>query len=103
MIWVSINETGDAQQRTAASVTRSVMPRAMVRWHATAMRVLAAHTPVDGLCRVCGVAGPCVTRLRADAALVRTTTWSWPGRCWRRGDGGVGVVAAPFGRGGSSV
>lgn len=39
------------------------------RWLNTAVKALATHRPVDGLCRVCGAAWPCVACQRAELAL----------------------------------
>jgi hypothetical protein len=49
------------------------LPVAMRRWLGMAVRELGLHTPVDGLCCVCGAAWPCVTCQRAEFAL---------GSCW---------------------
>jgi hypothetical protein len=45
------------------------MRQAMTRWRDTAVRELARHTPVEGLCRVCGAARPCPICERAELAL----------------------------------
>jgi DNA invertase Pin-like site-specific DNA recombinase len=61
---ITAHESADTSQRA-----EDRLPPAMVRWCATAVRELARHRPVDGLCRVCGAAWPCPTCGRAELAL----------------------------------
>jgi hypothetical protein len=68
-VGITLDHYGRGLAAAARTADADFQPRALVYWCATATRELADHTAVDGLCRACGAAWPCVMCKLAALAL----------------------------------